>query len=549
MNNNDNTFSKVYKYDVPNKDLIIENLKYEREDKENLLKKSFNLLCAPDLTTENNDLTENISASFNKINNVNITKSPTIIKKLLDNECIEVLELIKDKDISIRNEDDIKKLLENDENLKVPKEVEELENNDIPNMYHRSCLGRWFSLIKGGSLRGSTFALASVTFGGGCLAFPKAMADSGLLLGLIIFFMSALLSYITMRYLIDIGIRKRILDYNELVRQSTNDYLRIFADINNIILCFGVIMQYQFTIYKFMFDIFKKDFDLELTEFYKVLVIIICVTIIQIPLSLLKNVSVLQYASITATFSLIYAIIVIVIECPFYYNNYIETHPGFEFSLIKKNLGFKWLNTVGVFLFGFCCHNGIFQVFMEMDRPNLRRSIKVGNRAISLEVVLYLSISIAGYISRFDDCDSTFLVRPDLLKIDYFMDVAKITLIICLNCVMAINYNIMRLSVYSLVFKGEHPSYIIDFVITVLTYLITNVIVYFVKSATDILGFVGGISTVVISFICPILVDIKLGSNHKFHWRNIFNYVVMIVITLLGVASTANAIYNFIDGN
>lgn len=453
--------------------------------------------------------------------------------------------------ISLIPEDETK--FEKEEPLKndVETEGEEEEEKDIPNKYNRNCWDRWFRKIGAGSLRGGVFAVASVTFGGGCLAFPKAMATSGIYLGSFIFFASAILSYLTLRYLIDTGLKYKIMDYNDLTKKAVNDNFRIFADINNIILCIGVIMGYQYMIYEFLGNLLKSEFDYNYAGFNKIILIVICVVFVQIPLSLLKNISYLQYASICATVSLLYTILLVVIESPFYNSEYKKNNPDFSLGIFPPDLGFNWLNTVGVFLFGFCNHNGVFQVFTEMDRPTKRRCIKVLNRSMGLEIFLYLSIAFGGFFSFYYDCKDVFINRDNLPTLfngqDYFMDVGKYALIVCLNCVMAINYNIMRGSIVSLVFKGVPPSFMTDFCITVGTYILSNVIVFFVSDATTILGFIGGISTVVISFVCPIVIDIRLGGNAKYAARNIFNYIFLGVISLLGVASTAYAVVKFVQ--
>lgn len=488
----DRKISQIYPYEKPNIGLIKENLLYEEED----LKKS--LILNQELKTDQHS----------------------------------VESVINDQEVPMTATEYLKHSFA-----------------DEPNKYHRNCLSRWFHAISGGSLRGSIFAVASVTFGGGCLAFPNAISKVGPLIGLIIFILSAYLSYLTTIYLVETGIKKKILDYNELVRQSCGEKMRIFADINNIVLCFGVIMSYQYMVYGFLMPLLNLLFGIEETDLNRFYCVIICMVMIQIPLSLLKNISILQYASLTATVSLCYCIILIVIECPFYFKQDYGKSKYYEISILPPNgIGLNWLNTLSTFLFGFCVHNGLFQVFMEMDRPNLRRSLKVTNRATWIELILYFAISYAGFFSFFYKCEDVVLKRKDLEGFDdYFMIVAKVSLMIVLNCCMAINYNIMRLSVRSMVFNNAVPKFYIDFMITVGVYIISNLITFYVKDASTILGFVGGISTVVISFVCPILIKIKLGSDHDPKWKIILNYIFLYAMCAIGVACTVKAIYDYIE--
>ena len=491
---------KIYPYEKVNNEIIKENLKYEEED---LAKSSKGL----------------ITLSEDEINNHKSVDTMSYYDSVS-----------KDKYESIQN---IKKIIEEDQ----------------PNFNNRSCLSRWFDKITGGSLRGSIFAIASVTFGGGCLAFPNAIAKVGPLLGFTIFLLSAYLSYVTAIYIIEAGINNNCLDYNELVKRASGDKMRVFADINNIILCIGVIMSYQYMVYQFIEIILLDLFGVVTTTTIKVITYLICSIFIQIPLSLIKNISILQYASITATVSLAYIILLILCESPMYFSQNYNTGPKYELSLLPPDgIGFDWLNTVSTFLFGFCLHNGIFQVFMEMDRPNLRRSKKVINRATILEIFLYISIAAGGFFSTFYASPDVFIKRTDLTRYnrDYFMLIGKLSLVVVLNCCMSINYNIMRLSIRSMVFNNEIPSNSIDFFITVCVYILSNLITFFVEDVTAILGIVGGISTVVISFLCPILIKIKLDKNITKNTK-LLNYIFLVIICILGTGCTIKGFYDYIS--
>jgi amino acid permease len=481
--------SKLYPYEKENPDIIRENLLYEKEDRRR------------ESTSEEEKNDDLINDQFNS-------------------------------DEASDNKDLLRATLE-----------------DVPNRENRNCLDRWFHKISGGSLRGSIFAVASVSFGGGCLAFPAAIAKVGPFIGFLIFCFSAYVSYLTVVYLVETGIKRKIHDYNELVVQAIGNKWRIFADINNIVLCFGVIMSYQYMVYEFLQIVLNQLFGIETNDLNKLIIVLICCFGIQIPLSLLKNVSILQYASLTATVSLCYCIVVIIIETPYYFQQNYGTSEEFKLSWTNPNgIGWNWLNCLSTFLFGFCVHNGLFQVFMEMDRPNLRRSMKVVNRATIIEIVLYFSISFGGFFSMYYKSPDVYLKRPDLIGFnDYFMLIAKIALIVVLNCCGAINYNIMRLSVRSMVFDNQIPSFWTDFAITVVVYIVSNTITFFVKDASTLLGFVGGISTVVISFACPILIRIYLGTYEKGSWKIYLNYVFLGVMCLAGVACTVKAVVDYIQ--
>ena len=79
-------------------------------------------------------------------------------------------------------------------------------------------------------------------------------------MALILFILVAICSYYTLVILMRAGIRKKIYDYNGLIEISMGSKMVIFSDVNNVILCVGVIMSYQKFIYSFAHDVLKLFF-------------------------------------------------------------------------------------------------------------------------------------------------------------------------------------------------------------------------------------------------------------------------------------------------
>jgi amino acid permease len=428
-------------------------------------------------------------------------------------------------------------------------EVEEVHFNgddfsETSNSNNMSCLRRYCGPIGSGSLRGSTFAMASITFGAGCLAFPYAVSKCGPLIALIIFAICAACAYYTLYLLLINGVKAKIMDYNQLLEYATGKKTVFFSDINNIILCVGVIMSYQFTVYGFALELGGKYLQIDpLSSFNKLIIMASCFVLIQMPLSLLKNIATLQYASLIGTFALVYSIIVIVVEMFFYLPVYFDNGGSF---IWYKPLNLGYLDTFSTFMFGFASHNGIFQVFTELGRPSVRRYHKVLNRSFLVELVLYIAISFCGYFSTFDDTPDIFLKRDDIPGFnDYFIQIAKVTLFICLHCIMAINYNIMRMSLRTMFFDGEQIPWLKDFFITLFTYIFTNTLVFFISDITQILGIIGGFCTIILCFVNPILIHIKLNDKPINSYENIFNIALMVFVTLFGSLATLKSLVGF----
>jgi amino acid permease len=419
------------------------------------------------------------------------------------------------------------------------------ENENEKESEEISCLRRFFGPIRSGSLRGSTIALASITFGGGCLNFPYVVTKTGPILALLIFILVASFSYYTIKLLLDEGVKSGIMDYNNLVEHAMGRKMVVASDINNMILCLGVIMSYQLTVYRFALQLGNYFFGIDDKDVMNKLILVCSCFFIQVALSMIKNISNLQYASIVGTIALIYSIIVIVIEMFFYLNKYLEGPNSIPW-LITPNWGY--LDTFSTFMFGFSSHNGIYQIFMELKRPSTKRFNKILSRAFGIEIILYLSIAFGGYFSTFQETKDVFLDRPDLEGFnDIFIKIAKMTLFICLHCTMAINYNIMRMSFKSMWFNSEDIPFGKDLGITVFIYIISNALVFFISDVTEILGVIGGFCTILICFINPIVIHLNLSGKENTLCQNIIAYLILITVTIIGTAATCKSTYSIVQ--
>ena len=417
---------------------------------------------------------------------------------------------------------------------------------------NKSCCERYFSPIKGGSLRGAVISLASIVFGISGLAFPLGFDNMGLVPALILLTFLCSVTYWSLAALLQAGRKKKIMHYGLLIKECLGNKMALMSDINNIIFCFGVLMSFEFTISSFFFDIFGKFYTInsDNEKTIKLIQMGTCMILLQLPLSLLKDISKLQYASMVGCFTLIYTSILIVVECPFFYQ---EGRQAMRPIPWFKSPSMKIFDSFSIFLYAFASHNGIFPIFDELHKPSKRRSFSVLNRAYLLEIVLFLFIGFGGFFSLLPKTPSIFISRKDLsfswMKFDYFMLISKCLFFITLHCITAINNNIIRNSFKSLIFKGKDIPFKIDFIGIVVLLLVTNTITFFVQDVLSIISVIGGICAVIVSFLSPILCWIKANELPLSHIKNILALILLVIIIITGCISAGYSIYKDITGN
>jgi hypothetical protein len=410
-----------------------------------------------------------------------------------------------------------------------------------------NCCFRYFGPIKQGSLRGSIFSLASICFDTTSLSFPYAFYITGLIPGTFIFFLIAALSFWSINLLLKSGRKKNIYNYRNLIETCLGSKMALVSDINNIIFTVGAQCAYIVTISRFFSESMKSLFGLEITSSLKAIQMSMSMVFFQIPLSMLKNVSSLQYASLAGSFVLIFAFIVMFMEVPFYFSEGKQEGRAFEFFMPVNS---AYLDTFSLFVYGFCPHNGLFIILNELNRPDSRRSRKVISRAYYFQAALFLLIAYSGFFSLIGEVPSIFLSRPPLKtfdKDDYACILVKILFFISLHCLCAINFNLLRGTLKSLFFGGEEVSTWQSFIAITAIFIISNLISFFADNIVQIIGIISGISVVFICYVFPILCYVKSNHHSRWHYKNIICVVVMISITIFGLMSTVKSAMEYIN--
>ena len=402
---------------------------------------------------------------------------------------------------------------------------------------------RYFAALSPGSLRGSIISIASMCFGPGSLSFPFALTNVGLIPGTLMFVVLSVVSIWSLNILLETARKKKIMNYSKLIKECLGDKMLLLSDINNMVFCFGVIMAYQFSLSQFFMEAMNTLFDIDVKDpNVKLIQMIICTCLLQIPLSLLKDISKLQYASIVGSFALFYTIFVVAIQCPLYYEEGVDE--GRNINLVK-NIDWSILDSYSIFLYGYANHNGILAIYTELKKPSLRRSKKVLNRALILQIILFVIVAYSGFFSLIEKTPSIFISRPTLKSLngkDYYVLVSKILFFISLNCTCAINYNILRGSINSFLFKGDHPSFLMGLMITIVVYALSTLLTFFVDNVVKIVGILGGLCAVIVCYVSPILCYVQTNGYPKSNWRNVMSLTILVLICVFGLMSTTKTI-------
>jgi amino acid permease len=151
-----------------------------------------------------------------------------------------------------------------------------------------------------------------------------------------------------------------------------------------------------------------------------------------IPISNIKQTDILHKMSLFGGLTLLYSIIVSLIEFPFYLmKNYDWT----------KILFFKFDNNIikiiCLYFFAFGNHNIILDVLQDLSNPKKKRCLKVLNHSFNIQFYIYITVMFVGYFSTFQDTNEIFIDRQGQ---SIFLIIGKLFFNISLICNIGLYY-------------------------------------------------------------------------------------------------------------
>ena len=435
------------------------------------------------------------------------------------------------------------------------KNKEEEEANNI-SVDDRNWFGRTFGKMRPGALRGSIFSLSILSLGIGSLAIPKSIGIMGLYLSPIFIILSGLSNLWSLKILGNMSLKYNLKKYEHVVKRLFGKKVSLFVGIIMILNQTGVIILYQVILYKLIGGIineignysYKNVEDFAKNSFWNIFWVrlLVCygiAIIILFPLCQLKDVSKMRYASTFGMISLFILIFIIVIECPFYIKENIINNGNeqtINYYNILPGLGedMELLKSFVTLFYAYACHVGAFPVFESLHKPSKKRINKLINRAIIIDIVCYLIIGGAGYLTQPTNTPALIIERDKIFSSDWLMTLGNFFFIFTLIAKICVNYNALRSSILILLKynTSDFPNYI-NYIITGFALAITAIVAVSFQSISDYISLIGSFCTVIVCFFVPGMIYVKENDYPVTHYKNIITIIFISVILLLGITS------------
>ena len=442
------------------------------------------------------------------------------------------------------------------QSLEIMQPEEKETDEDIPESLSRNLFDRIFGKMRTGSLRGSIFAMTSLSIGTGCLSFTKKVIQFGFFWFGVFLIISAFAIYWSLVGLIRVSRKHGDLEYSSSVKKILGKIPALIVDIMTAFYSFGIIITYEViiftligrTIYEFFVDKSKyityNDFEINEwnTAKYNAIVLLI-ISCLLIPLCLAKDIGKMKFFSLFGIIALFYTIIVLIIQCPFFFSHYLNnvyksddksTHANW-FDISKSfNSDLDFFTGFATVIFSFACHQGAFPVFRTLKKNNPRRINKVFQRSVILDLCIYFLIYISSFLTTPLKSEDLIIFRESIFENDIFMNIAKISIIFELFFLIPSNFNSLRCSLFHLIFGNEDVEKTRNIVLTLITLCLSSLIGALYKGILTYISLLGGFCCTTICFLIPGSMIIKCEWKTMETYQKILHVLAVIVLCLLG---------------
>lgn len=390
---------------------------------------------------------------------------------------------------------------------------------------------RTFSKIRPGSIRGSIFTLVSTAVGPGCLTLPGRMANSGIVLHLLVMIGVAFITYWSVLTIARAADRYNTYHFADLVAKALGPIWGILIDLIIAIYIYGIIIAFQIMIGEVVPSILgsltlHKEYILE-----RDLTMVVLNVAVMLPLGMFRNLSALRFVSLVSVISLVLVAVVLIAELAFFNHHYSR--------LAYFDVNLDLFSTYAVTLLTFVCHCNVPIIHKELVSRSVKRMSKVTFRAMLIVFCGYAVIALFGYLSVPEGPPSIIIQRstPPGIHNDWIMVICRAIFVFTVIFAIPINAPPFRNSISKFLFKQEKPTFPLHICITLFLQFSTLVIAIFYPKIIFLFNFIGGFCGSFLALLIPGLLNYKLSGKSWIDPKNLLILSVSTLLTLVGFTS------------
>ena len=410
--------------------------------------------------------------------------------------------------------------------------------------------------IKKPSISGAIFSMTALSIGTGCLTFTKKVIQFGFVWFGVVLIIGGIATYWTLVGLVRVAKKEGDTEYSSTVRKILGKGAAILIDVMTALYSWGIIITYEVIlnslIGRVIYIFFKDKKTYETFSIYEEqkwdklkikLIVLVSLTILLFPLCLAKDIGKMRFFSLFGIISLSYTILVLLMECPFFWNYYLKnvyvkedksTHANWIDISRAFNSNLDFFTGFATIIFSFANHQGALPVERSLHTTDEKIMNKVFLISIILTLIIYFLTYISSFLTTPLQSEDLIIFRESIFNNDIFMNIAKIAIILELFFLIPGNYNSMRCCIFHLLFGNENVRTIPNIILSSLTLILSALIGAVYKEILNYISLLGGFCCTTICFLIPGWMMIKVEWQIMTKFNKILTVFGIVTLCILG---------------
>ena len=348
---------------------------------------------------------------------------------------------------------------------------------------------------------------------------------------------------------------------------------KVWAKILNVFLflyCLLAIMSYISLMYaligRFIHAIWYHD-KYELFDDYNEAVwdkyqykcpIIFGYSLILLLISLKKDMVKLNFAGYTGIIAVTYSVLVVICQCHKYYNWYKDneriegdksTYPNYWDLGEAFTSKLEFFKGIAALFAAYVQHSNVFPVYEGFKEDGKSKVIKASYIGNVLVAIYHSLIIICAFLTEPLNPEDLIIYRVNRFGgKDIWMSIAKLSCGFCIFFSTPLLYVGLRKTVLNTFWDGEFTTKN-NLIITISVYLFSALIGIVYDNILNYITYLGGFTSIIFSFMYPIILYIKTNGKGWFYWKNLLELGIAIILSLIGYIAGILTIIDDVKGD
>eukprot|EP00939_MAST-03C_sp_MAST-3C-sp1_P001359 g1359.t1 len=366
-----------------------------------------------------------------------------------------------------------------------------------------------------------TMNFVNSVVGSGIIGLPYVFRIAGFYMGFILLAAGCLLTDYSVRLLVRTGMIHGQRNYEDLCHYALGTPGTVLVSVAMLIFDFGAMLSYLIIMGDAGTNVVQHTFHFhdDSDETIRRITIIVLSVALILPLCLFRDISKLEKAS---TFSVATVTLVIGVVLYEFGKKGIAEGAG-KLEFVAEESGF--ISAFGIVAFAFVCHDSSFLLSNTLkDNHVPGRWSFVTHTSLVAALLICLTLAVPGYLTFRDNTCANLLNNYDMSGPIVFM---RVVFVLTMALTYPISFFVVRHITNVSLFGGRDSFESIQdmplqrhLLLTVPIFLITVVIVMFVKNLGDVMAVAGSMGGGLLAFVLPPLCNIVVSKYSILFWRN-----------------------------